>query len=105
MSKCEYICNYYGVPADIGRRITMSGKPGVIAKDRGNYLGVNFDSDKAGVIFNVHPTFEVEYFGMGKIRKPSRYQARYHRFLEYGDMFDTFIDYCRWDANPDREWN
>ncbi len=34
MGRCEYICNYYKVPADIGRRVTVSGKPGIIAKAR-----------------------------------------------------------------------
>ena len=33
-----------------------------------------------------------------KIRKPSRSAERYARFLEYGDGFDSFIDFCRWDA-------
>lgn len=105
MANCEYVQQYYGVPACIGRRVTVSGKPGIIAADRGNYIGVNFDSDKPGVILNAHPTSEVDYGDMGKVRKPSRYAARYDRFLEYGDGFDSFIDFCRWDAEPERSWN
>ncbi len=49
---CEYVQQYYSVPACIGRRVVVDGKPGVIAKDRGHYIGVNFDSDKPGVISN-----------------------------------------------------
>lgn len=37
--------------------------------------------------------------------KVSRSKARYSRFLEYGDMFDSFLDFCRWDAEPERSWN
>ena len=101
----EYIKQYYGVPADIGRRVVVNGKPGIIAKDCGNYIGVNFDDDKPGVISNCHPTWKVEYLDMGKIRQPTRSQARYQRFREYGDGFHSFIDYCRWDSEPERSWN
>jgi len=105
MSDFEYVRKYYGVPAKIGRRVVVYGKPGVIAADRGHYIGVNFDSDKPGVIHNCHPTSEVQYGDMGVVRKPSRYAERYQRFLEYGECFDSFIDFCRWDADPERSWN
>ncbi|KFC61922.1 hypothetical protein [Massilia sp. LC238] len=101
----EYVRSHYGVPAELGRRVVVSGKPGVIAADRGHYIGVNFDSDKPGVVRNCHPTSEVEYGGMGKVRKPSKGAARYGRWLEYGDAFDSFIQFCRWDAEPERSWN
>jgi hypothetical protein len=42
---------------------------------------------------------------MGKIRKMKKSQERYQRYLEYGDGFDSFIDYCRWDSDPERTWN
>lgn len=102
---CEYVKQFYGVPAEIGRRIVFRGRPGIIAEDRGHYIGVNFDNDKPGEIYNVHPTDEVEYQGTGIIRKPSKSQQRYRRYLEYGDCFDSFLDYCRWDAAPERSWN
>jgi len=105
MSDCEYVREHYGVPAEIGRRVTVYGKPGIIADDRGNYIGVNLDCDKPGVIVNAHPTSEVEYGDMGKIRKPSRFAARYQRYMEYGDGFDSFLDFCYWDAAPERSWN
>lgn len=103
--KCQYVCEYYGVPADIGRRVRVYGQEGVIAEDRGNYIGVNLDKDKPGVIRNYHPQDGVEYLEMGKVRKPSKGAARYARFLEYGDMFKDFVSFCRWDAAPEREWN
>lgn len=105
MSSCEYAQNYYGVPACIGRGVVVDGQPGVIAADRGHYIGVNFDSDKPGVISNCHPTWKVEYGEMRPIRKPSRFTARYNRYLEYGDSFSSFIEFCRWDADPAHSWN
>ena len=101
----EYIIRTYGVRPAIGRRVTVYGKPGVITEDRGHYIGVNFDSDDAGVVKSAHPTSEVRYLGFGKIRTPSRSKRRYLRFLEYGDGFKTFLDFCRWDAMPERSWN
>jgi hypothetical protein len=102
---CEYVQAYYNVPADIGRRVIVNERHGVIAEDCGHHLGVNFDNDKPGSISRCHPTWRAEYLEMGTIRKISRSQHRYKRFLEYGDSFDTFIDFCRWDSEPDRNWN
>jgi hypothetical protein len=92
---CEYARKYYGVPAEIGRRVIVHGKPGIIIEDRGNYLGVNFDSDKPGRTMNCHPTDHVEYGEMGTIRKMTRSQARYAHFLEVGDCFDNFREFLR----------
>lgn len=92
----DYVKDYYGVPACTGRRVYVDGKPGIIAQDRGHYIGVNFDEDKPGVISNAHPTWKVEYLGIGKVRKMTRSQRRYRDFIEYGDWFDSFLDFCRW---------
>jgi len=94
----QYAKDYYGVPADIGRCVIVNGRPGIIAEDRGHYIGVNFESDSPGDIRNCHPTSNVEYGDMGIMRKMSRSQARYQRYLEYGDWFDTFLDFCQWDG-------
>lgn len=102
---CEYVRDYYGVPAEIGRVVIVNGKPGIIVEDRGHYLGVNFDDDKPGIISNCHPTWKVEYLGLGTVRKQTKSQQRYRRYLEYGECFENFIEYCRWDADPERTWN
>jgi len=78
---CEYVREHYGVPAVICRRVVVNGKPGIIAEDRGHYIGVNFDADKPGVVCNAHPTSEVEYGEMGVIRKMTRSQKRYIDYL------------------------
>lgn len=93
---CEYVNEYYNVPACIGRRVEIDGKPGIVAADRGNHIGVNFDADKPGAISPAHPTWKVKYLGIGKVRKMTRSQKRYQAYLEYGDCFDDLIDFCRW---------
>jgi hypothetical protein len=37
--------------------------------------------------------------------KISRSKQRYQRYREYGDGFRSFLDYCYWDASPERPWN
>ncbi|NOQ50935.1 MAG: hypothetical protein GQ578_01780 [Desulfuromonadaceae bacterium] len=37
--------------------------------------------------------------------KLTRGQQRYQRYLEYGDMFESFLDFCRWDGESERSWN
>jgi len=37
--------------------------------------------------------------------KLPRSKARYRRYLEFGDCFDSFIEFCRWDALPEHSWN
>jgi hypothetical protein len=86
----KYAKEYYDVPSDIGRRVIVNGKPGIIAVDRGNYIGVNFDAHKPGVICNCHPTSGVQYLEMGAIRKMTKAQARYRRWLEVSDCFENF---------------
>ncbi len=90
---CEYVQNMYGVPACIGRRICFKGRHGTIAEDRGHYIGVNFDDDKPGSVFNLHPTWKVEYGEMGTVRKPSRSQQRYKNFIssEYPGTFGEWL--------------
>lgn len=102
---CEYVQQYYKVPACIGRRVIVNGRAGVIAEDCGNHIGVTFDDDKPGQISNCHPTWRVEYLGIGKVRPMTRSQRRYRRFIEYGDCFDDFLDFCRWHDEPERSWN
>lgn len=97
---CQYVRDYYGVPAEIGRRVTYKGKPGVIYKDGGNYIAVNFDEERPGDTVPIHPTDKnlVYLDEVGKVRRMTKSQKRYKRYLEFGDGFDSFIDFCRWDA-------
>ena len=100
----NYASKTYGVPADIGRLVTVYGKPGIIAVDRGHYLGVNFDADKPGVIRNCHPTDEVTYGEMGKIRPLTRSQQNYRDYLDSElDFRDGFMGYLRWKSRQRSE--
>lgn len=69
MSNFDYIRTHYGVPAELGRIVEMNGRRGVIVKDCGNYVGVNFDDNKPHVVSRCHPTWEMQYLGMGTIRE------------------------------------
>lgn len=89
---CEYVRQYYGVPACIGRRVMVYGKPGIIAEDRGHYIGVNMDAHKPHQIENYHPTDGVEYLGMGKVRKMTRSQQRYRDYL----LEDSSCTFAEW---------
>jgi hypothetical protein len=80
MNDFEYIKKTYGVPACIGRVVKFEGRCGVITKDRGNYIGVTFD-DETNQVSSLHPTWNVEYFGMAKPRKLTRSQQRYQDCL------------------------
>jgi len=74
-------------------RVTVDGKAGIIAEDRGHYIGVNFDTSPPGVISNAHPTWKVVYGRMGKIRKMTRSQARYQDYLRHGEGYENFAEY------------
>lgn len=91
----QYVREYYGVPAEIGRRVVVGGKPGVIAEDRGHYIGVNFDADKPGIVRNCHPTCDVVYGEMGQIRRATRAQRRYQDYLRVADCYEGFGHFLR----------
>ena len=96
MANCEYVRNYYGVPACIGRIVIYRGEQGVIARDGGNYISVNFDKDKPGQLFNIHPTDEnLTYHGIGKVRKLTRSQQRYKDYLD-SECELTFFEWIMW---------
>lgn len=96
---CQYVRDYYGVPAEIGRRVTVYGKPGIIVADRGHYIGVNFDLDKPGRICNAHPVDGVVYMGMGKIRKMTKSQERYQKYLGCGECFGSFREFLQYEMD------
>jgi len=89
----QYIRDYYKVPAVKGRRVIVYGKPGVIVGSSGPHLLVNFDEDKSTLFKPCHPTAEVQYGEMGKIRKLSRSQQRYLEYLhsDCGDKFGEWL--------------
>ncbi len=77
----EYIKQRYKVPAEINRVVTVDGKRGVITKDMGNYIGVNFYDNIVTNPSPCHPTWRVEYLEEfdhnPPIKKLTRSQKRY----------------------------
>lgn len=92
---CGYVRQYYGVPAEIGRLVKWEGRSGVIAADRGHYIGVLFDDQEPGNISNLHPTDGVTYLGMGSVRQMTAAQKRYHEYREADWFRGSFTDWCR----------
>jgi hypothetical protein len=43
--------------------------------------------------------------GLPPAPKLTRSQKRYQRYLEYGDRFSSFIEFCKWDSEKGRSWN
>lgn len=91
----SYVRIHYGVPAEIGRRVTVSGRPGIITAGRGQYIGVTFDDAKPWRIENAHPTSEVEYLEMGTPRRLTPSQRRYRDYLDVADLYESFGQYLR----------
>ena len=90
----EYIKKYYEVPAEFGRIVEIEGYGrGVIAADLGLYIGVLLDSDPPRIIRPLHPTSGVKYLGIGVVRKMSRSQKRYLKYInsEFPGTFAEFL--------------
>ena len=90
----EYVNENYKVNASLGLDVYFNGSRGVIVEDCGHYLGVNFDSDKPGIISNVHPTDELLTYGNKhrKIRRMSRSQQNYSDYLR-SEVDCTFAEW------------
>lgn len=93
----EYIKNYYKVPADMFREVTVGGEKGVITKDMGNYIGVTFYDRKDKSPLPCHPTSEVVYLETFNHKPPKNKNSRSkQRYLDYlaadnGQTFAQFI--------------
>jgi len=94
--ECAYVCRAYGVPAQIGRRVTVAGRPGIITADRGAYIGVTFDDDKPTSVMPCHPMSQVVYGERGTPRPLTRSQRRYQDYLEVADVFESFRHYLQY---------
>jgi hypothetical protein len=55
----NYVKDNYGVPAEVGVRVTCNGKPGTITGFVGQYLAVKIDGEPRATPW--HPTWRVTY--------------------------------------------
>jgi hypothetical protein len=91
----EYILEYYGVPAEINRRVIVYGKPGIIVGASGPHIRVNLDDDPPGRDGPYHPTDGVEYLDIGVPRKVPRSRRRYLEYLRA----DSGLPFGEWLKN------
>lgn len=95
-SPFEYVKNTYNVPAELYREVVVGGKKGVITKDMGNYIGVNFYEDKTHHALPCHPTSEVEYLDTFNPKPPiDKMTASKRRYLQYLEE-DTSLSFREW---------
>lgn len=93
----EYITQYYKVPAELGRDVTVSGRKGTITSDMGNYIGVTFHDDAKKQSLPCHPTSEVIYLEtfteLSKLKpKNNRSKERYLNYLHA----DSSLSFKEW---------
>lgn len=91
---CEYVRQHYNVPACIGRQVVAYGKPGVITKDFGHYIGIVLDEDSKRVPGRYHPTDGIVYGGMAdKLPKPPK-RTNFDDFNdgEWNCTFSEFLE-------------
>jgi hypothetical protein len=55
----DYIRERYNVPAEKGRRVRAYGKPGMITRAFGHYIGIRLDGEKT--VGQYHPVDGIEY--------------------------------------------
>lgn len=92
----QYIKDRYKVPAEMNREVIMNGKKGVITKDMGNYVGVNFYEKQTADPLPCHPTWEMEYLDTFNanppIKKTTASQRRYREFVRS----DSGLSFKEW---------
>jgi len=92
----QYIKDYYKVPAEIHREVFVDGKKGVITKDMGNYIGVNFYDNATVDALPCHPTWRVQYLdtfnNKPPIKKTTASQKRYREYLS-SDCSESFKEW------------
>jgi hypothetical protein len=65
----------------------------------------SFCDDRSRVFYVTDSGKAVAMETRPKPPKMTRSQKRYQRYLEYGDGFESFLDYLRWDGDSGRSWN
>ena len=74
----EYVNEYYGVNACVGRRVVAYGESGTIVRDFGQYIGIVLDTAPHSVPDRYHPVDGIVY-GEVVNYEPPKYTARQHK--------------------------
>lgn len=89
---CEYVRQYYGVPACIGRRVVAYGKPGIIVKDCGHHIGIALDDDPKRRVGHYHPVDGIVYGEMAdEIPKPPK-RTKWDQYYDE----ESSLDFHEW---------
>lgn len=92
----DYIRNAYKVPAEMYREVIVDGKKGVITKDMGNYIGVNFYDNITHHSLPCHPTWEVQYLETFNNNPPvEKWTKSKQRYQDYLDA-DSGLSFREW---------
>lgn len=92
----QYIKDRYKVPAEMNREVIVGGKKGVITKDMGNYIGVNFYENVTIEPLPCHPTWEVQYLETFNYKPPiKKLTASQKRYREFKHA-DTSLSFREW---------
>ena len=94
----EYIKNYYKVPAEIFREVSLGDRKGVIVDAKGQYICVVFYDDAKYNILPCHPTWNMTYLETFNYNPPKaknhKAKARYAHYLSL-DSNMTFFEYLK----------
>jgi hypothetical protein len=55
----SYVREMYGVPAEVGRKVTFNGEPAEIHGAEGQYLWIVLGEEREPML--VHPTWHIDY--------------------------------------------
>lgn len=93
MSNFEYVNQYYGVSACVGRRVVAYGEPGTIVKDYGQYIGIVLDTAPHASPERYHPTDGIEYGDVVDYEPPSMNARQYQAKRNYQEFLDADCGY------------
>jgi len=85
----EYVNQYYGVNACIGRRVVAYGCAGTITKDFGQYIGIVLDTAPHSEPERYHPTDGIEYGDVIEYTPPKMTSRQAAAKRKYGDYLDA----------------
>jgi hypothetical protein len=109
----EYVNEYYGVNACVGRRVVAYGKPGTIIKDFGNYVGIVLDEAPLDDPRRYHPIDGIVYGDVITYTPPkvparkARSRGNYREYLhaDYGHEFHVWLGIDKPRVDYDRDGN
>lgn len=85
----EYVNQYYGVNACVGRRVLAYGKPGTIVKDFGHHIGIILDDEPLSEPGRYHPIDGITYGEVVDYAPPKLSSRKQRAKQNYRDFIDA----------------